>query len=135
MKAIATHYSRALLLLAFSFAVEAASPVICNHLSQELLQTEPAAKSFEKELLGPYADISALTASNLQHAYITFIGKVRSRQSVWSATEWKQVKSVMAKLDSRKNSMDQLLRVADKAQIRNIQDEFKAIEAKSNSKD
>ncbi|MBC5993732.1 hypothetical protein [Pontibacter cellulosilyticus] len=111
--------------------------VYCTFMGSAYTQaaTAQGQKNPEKELLGPYHDIKSLTTGNIAHAYLTFIENVRARQGTWSEDDWIQAKAVLRKLDSRTNSMNRMLKVADRSHIRAAQSEFRGMEARMAAKD
>ncbi len=121
--------------LAFSFAAEATDYTYNYTTAYVSTQDAKSFKQFEKELLGPYAKTNALTKSNLSHAYMTFMEKVRANHTAWGKQEWNHANTVMNKLDARNNAMDRVLNVSDKANIKVIQREYKSLESENNKKD
>ena len=97
-------------------------------------QTEQLQIKSEKELLGPYTDISSLSASNIAHAYIIFLDRVKAKHSTWNKADWDYAKAVLAKLDSRKRSMGRIINIDDLSKIKEIEAEFRELEAKGSAR-
>lgn len=114
--------------LGFSFSAEATNYTAFKAMA---VQAEPSTKSMEKQLLGPYSNIQSLTASNLRHAYMTFMDNVRAKHGSWTKQDWNQANAVINKLNARENSMNRILSVTDKAQIKILQTEFNTLYAKA----
>ncbi len=92
-------------------------------------------KQLEQTLLGEYAEINALTATNLRQAYITLLENVRAQQNTWTDADWNKVHAVINKLDARKNALNKQLGADDKAKIKLLQGELRALETKGDVKD
>ena len=124
--------------LGFSFAAEAANYTLHATdvpVAVTIAQDDNSVKQWQQELLGEYADVSKLTAENLRQAYITLLESARAKQSTWSDQEWKKVQAVMNQLDARKNAVEKQLGTDDKAKIKLLQAELRALETKGDIKD
>ena len=124
--------------LGFSFAAEAANYTLHATdvpVAVTIAQDDNSVKQWQKELLGEYADVNKLTAENLRQAYITLLESARSKQSNWSDQEWKKVQAVINQLDARKNAVEEQLGADDKAKIKLLQGELRALETKGDIKD
>ncbi|MCC9136809.1 hypothetical protein ACFSKU_10105 [Pontibacter silvestris] len=120
--------------LGFSFAAEATNYTSDKSKSMaEVVQNE--APSMQKELLGSYANIEALTASNMREAYITLLESVRAKHGNWSDEDWANAETVRNKLDSRKKALEDNLGVDDKAKIKVLQGEFRTLQTADDVKD
>jgi polyhydroxyalkanoate synthesis regulator phasin len=100
-----------------------------------IAQDDNNVKQWQQELLGEYADVNKLTAENLRQAYITLLESARAKQSTWSDQEWKKVQAVINQLDARKNVVEKELGTDDKAKIKLLQGELRALETKGDIKD
>ena len=109
----------------FTVCILAASALIAAS------QTDQLHIKSERELLGPYADVGSLTASNIAHAYMTFIDRVKAKQANWNRADWDYAKAVLAKLNSRKRSMGRIINIDDMGKIKDMEAEFRALEAKA----
>ncbi|WP_250431587.1 hypothetical protein [Pontibacter ruber] len=97
--------------------------------------TSNSVTQWQQELLGQYANVNALTATNLRQAYITLLESARAKQNEWNDQEWKKVQAVMNKLDAKKNSLNKQLGADDKAKIKVLQGELRALEGKGDIED
>ncbi|WP_461490617.1 hypothetical protein [Pontibacter sp. HJ8] len=124
--------------LGFSFAAEAANYTLHTPaipVAVAIAQDDNSVKQWQQELLGEYADVSKLTAENLRQAYITLLESARAKQANWSDQEWKKVHAVINQLDARKNVVEKQLGADDKAKIKLLQGELRALETKGDIKD
>lgn len=83
---------------------------------------------WERDLLGPYADQNAVSASNVRRAYITFLENVRTKSSNWTNEDWEMAKLVRDNLDTRKAQIDNDLPTEDEVKIKALQMEFTTLE-------
>ncbi len=124
------------LALGFSFAAEATNYTLDNNNKPALtVQAEGSVPQWQRELLGEYADIQSLTALNLRQAYITLLENVREKKSAWNDQDWNKAKAVINKLDARKNKLEKKLGLDDKAKIKLLQGELRALETAADAKD
>ncbi|MBB6612778.1 hypothetical protein H7F15_17180 [Pontibacter sp. Tf4] len=124
--------------LSFSVAAEAANYTLNTQGNKPLTtaqQDNNGVPAFEKELLGPYADINKIPAADLRAAYITLLESVRSRSDNWTNAEWNKAQAVMKKLDARKKVVEKDLETDDKAKIKLLHAELRALETKKDIKD
>ena len=103
--------------------------------AQQQDTTSTSVKQWQQELLGEYAEVNKLTATNLRQAYITLLESARAKQSTWNDQDWKKVHAVINQLDARKNSLSKQLGADDKAKIKLLQGELRALETKGDVKD
>ncbi len=126
------------LALGFSFAAEATNNTFTLTDSGKAAierQQEDSATKLQQELLGQYADINALTATNLRQAYITLLENVRSKHATWTDQDWAKAQAVVNKLDAKKNTLEKQLGVDDKGKIKLLQGELRTLETKADAKD
>lgn len=124
--------------LGFSFAAEAANFTLSTPEPAVIMQTQEqnkGIKEFEKELLGPYAEINKISATDLRQAYIMLLQSVRDRHENWTNAEWNKAQAIINKLDARKNAVSKRLGTDDKAKIKLLQGELRALETKKDLKD
>jgi len=120
--------------LSFSFVAEAANYTLTEPTIQ-VQQGNQGVPALEKELLGPYADINKIAAADLRQAYITLLESVRTRQDSFTDAEWNKVQAIMKKLDARRKIVSDDLGTDDKAKIKLLQGELRALETKKDIKD
>ncbi|NDK57708.1 hypothetical protein [Pontibacter fetidus] len=121
--------------LSFSFAAEAANYTLTEVPKVEVQQGNQGVTDLEKELLGPYAEINKIAATDLRQAYIMLLQSVRDRHETWTDVEWNKAKAIINKLDARKNAVHKQLGADDKAKIKLLQGELRALETKKDIKD
>ncbi|MEJ8803205.1 hypothetical protein [Pontibacter sp. H249] len=95
------------------------------------VQDENSIKRMQKQLLGPYNEIRALTSSNIYHAYLTFMQNVQAKHSNWTQTDWANAKVVSERLNKKYNALFSIVSISDKAQIKVLQGEFLQLYKKS----
>lgn len=137
MKRTNRTYAKILLVgaLGFSFAAEAANFTITEKPVIKLEQGNQGVADFEKELLGPYAEINKIAATDLRQAYIMLLQSVRDRHETWTDVEWNKAKAIINKLDARKKAIHKQLGADDKAKIKLLQGELRSLETKKDIKD
>ncbi|MCJ8165563.1 hypothetical protein MKJ04_11995 [Pontibacter sp. E15-1] len=123
------------LALGFSFAAEATNYTMGKHQPTLTLQADESVTQWQRELLGDYADIQSLTALNLRQAYITLLENVREKKGAWDDQDWNKAQAVINKLDARKNKLEKRLGLDDKAKIKLLQGELRALETAADAKD
>lgn len=134
-----TTYAKVLLIgaLAFSFAAEAAHYTFADAPASSLKKaaSQDTMQQWQKKLLGPYANIDMLSAYNLRSAYISLLEHAHAQHSGWSDADWQQAKAVLDKMDSKKGTLESQLTLDDKAKIKVMQAEFRALETAGNVRD
>ncbi|WP_242927924.1 hypothetical protein [Pontibacter vulgaris] len=98
-------------------------------------QDTTSIKQWEQNLLGTYAEVNTISALNLRQAYITLLENARAQQNTWTDKDWNKVHAVINKLDARKNALEKQLGADDKAKIKLLQGELRALETKGDVKD
>jgi hypothetical protein len=123
--------------MSFSFAAEAANYSFTTQGNQpvQTQQGNQGVPALEKELLGPYAEINKIAATDLREAYIMLLQSVRDRQDSFTDAEWNKVQAIMKKLDARRKVVSNELGNDDKAKIKLLQGELRALETKKDIKD
>lgn len=121
--------------LSFSFAAEAANFTSTEIPTQQVQQGNKGVPTMEKELLGPYADINSIKPANMRHAYIMLLQSVRDKSESWTEAEWNKAQAIMKKLDARRKVVEKQLSNNDKAKIKLLQGELRALETKKDIKD
>lgn len=122
--------------LSFSFAAEAANFTTITQGNGALkTQQNQGVPAFEQALLGPHADINKIAAADLRQAYITLLEGVRSQSDNWTDAEWNKAQAIMKKLDARRKVVEKDLGTDDKAKIKLLQGELRALETKKDIKD
>ena len=121
--------------LSFSFAAEAANFTSTEVPAIQVQQGNQGVPAFEKELLGPYADINKIPAADLRQAYIMLLESTRTKSDAWTDAEWNKAQAVMKKLDARRKIVSNELGTDDKAKIKLLQGELRALETKKDIKD
>lgn len=84
--------------------------------------------TWERQLLGSYADKSTITRENVRQVYITFLENVRSQHGTWTDEDWEMAKMVMQSLNDRKDEVDEDLPTDDEVKIKALQMEFRTLE-------
>ena len=137
MKRTNRTYAKILLVgaLGFSFAAEAANYTATEKPVVQVQQGNQGVAAFEKELLGPYADINKIPAADLRQTYIMLLQSVRDRQDSLTDPEWNKVQAIMKKLDARRKVVSSQLGADDKAKIKLLQGELRSLETKKDIKD
>ncbi|MER2996586.1 hypothetical protein [Pontibacter populi] len=121
--------------LSFSFAAEAANYSFIAQNTELTQQGNQGVPQLEKDLLGPYAEINKIAATDLREAYIMLLQSVRDRQDSFTDAEWNKVQAIMKKLDARRKVVSSELGNDDKAKIKLLQGELRALETKKDIKD
>lgn len=137
MKRTNRTYAKILLVgaLGFSFAAEAANFTITEKHVIQVQQGNQGVADFEKELLGPYADINKIPAADLRQAYIMLLQSTRDKSSNWTDAEWNKAQAIMKKLDARRKVVEKDLGTDDKAKIKMLKGELRSLETKKDIKD
>lgn len=92
-----------------------------------LAERKARTAEWERDLLGQYAERSAVNAGNVRQAYLTFMENVRARRGNWDDEDWEMAKLVMEELNQRKDALDDLPD-DDEVKIKALQMEFIALE-------
>lgn len=124
--------------LSFSFAAEAANfntVTQGNGAVKTQQQGNQGVPALQQELLGAHADINKIAAADLREAYITLLEGVRSRSDNWTDAEWNKAQAIMKKLDARRKVVEKDLGTDDKAKIKLLHAELRALETKKDIKD
>ncbi|MEJ8756392.1 hypothetical protein WG947_05265 [Pontibacter sp. H259] len=121
--------------LSFSFAAEAANFTLIETPTIQVQQGSQGVPAMEKELLGPYADINKIPAADLRQAYIMLLESTRNKSEAWTDAEWNKAQAIMKKLDARRKVVSNELGTDDKAKIKLLQGELRALETKKEIKD
>ena len=121
--------------LSFSFAAEAADYTLIEVPTIQVQQDRQGVPAMEKELLGPYADINKIAATDLREAYIMLLQSVRDRQDTFTDAEWNKAQAIVKKLDARRKVVEKQLGTDDKAKIKLLKNELRALETKKDIKD
>lgn len=123
--------------LSFSFAAEAANynAIAQGNGTTQTQQGNQGVPAMEKELLGPHADINKIPAANLRQAYILLLEGVREKGDTWTDAEWNKAQAIMKKLDARRKVVEKDLTTDDKAKIKLLHAELRALETKKDIKD
>ncbi|WP_205503698.1 hypothetical protein [Rufibacter psychrotolerans] len=89
----------------------------------------------ERELLGEYRDLSAVTPDRLRDAYVHFLQQVRDRKDTWTPEDWDYANAIYKRLNDREKALhdDIILRHATK--IKALQAEYLALENRADLKD
>jgi small-conductance mechanosensitive channel len=94
----------------------------------KMAERAPELKQWEQDLLGQYADKSAVNAGNVRLAYRTFMDNVRARQSTWGDEGWEMAKLVFRELNERNDALGEDVSTEDQVSIKALQMEFTALE-------
>lgn len=91
---------------------------------------DPAAtRSFAQELLGSYAAIDQLTATDLDPAYTQLLRQTRARRREWTQRDWDYATSVFQQLNARYRATRLDLPARNEIHIKALQAEFNALES------
>ncbi|WP_299756430.1 hypothetical protein [uncultured Pontibacter sp.] len=122
--------------LGFSFAAEATN---YNNIKSETaaftVQDGQNMLPMQQELLGEFANMSAISAANTRQAYITFMENVRAKKDNWADQDWQNAKNVLERLNAHKETVEKELGTDDKGKIKLLQAEFRSLETKADIKD
>ncbi len=124
--------------MSFAFAAEAANYGLAQEKTAVAVQTtqdNPSVTAMEKELLGPYAEINKIAAADLRQAYIMMLESTRERHESWTDAEWNKAQAIVKKLDARRKVVESELGTDDKAKIKLLKGELRALETKKDIKD
>ncbi|PKV62718.1 hypothetical protein [Pontibacter ramchanderi] len=99
-------------------AREAARDSMANN--EELLT------KWERDLLGQYANGTALSAANVEQAYQNFMSNVRARKKNWREQDWEMAAAVLEELNQRKAAFEELPDETE-VRIKTLQMEFAAL--------
>ncbi|HEY4652067.1 MAG TPA: hypothetical protein VIG72_11670 [Pontibacter sp.] len=121
--------------LSFSAAAQATNTTTQGNGAMQTQQNNNGVPALQQELLGPYADINKIPAANLRQAYITLLESVRERNDNWTDAEWNKAQAIMKKLDARRKVVEKDLGTDDKAKIKLLHAELRALETKKDIKD
>lgn len=106
---------------------------------QERRQQQPLDRDkitqWQEQLLREHSNISAISATQMREAYLTFIGTVRTKRRSWTQDDWDYVDYVYSELNQRRRQLEGNLRVADNLKIRSLQAEYLALEGSADTKD
>ena len=91
-----------------------------------LANKEALLSKWERDLLGQYANGTALNAANVEQAYQNFMSNVRARNKNWDKQDWEMAASVLEELNQRKETFDELPDETE-VRIKTIQMEFAAL--------
>lgn len=94
----------------------------------KMAERAPELEQWQQDLLGQYADKSAVNAGNVRLAYKTFMENVRSRQSTWGNEGWEMAKLVFEELNERHDALGEDVSTEDQVSIKAFQMEFTALE-------
>ncbi|MBD1397629.1 hypothetical protein H9Q13_10660 [Pontibacter sp. JH31] len=92
-----------------------------------LAERKARTAEWERDLLGQYAERSAVNTGNIRQAYLTFMQNVRARHGTWGDQDWEMAKTVLEELNQRKEAL-QDLPDEDEVKIKALQMEFIALE-------
>lgn len=81
---------------------------------------------WERDLLGQYANGTALSAANIEQAYQNFMSNVRARNKNWGQQDWEMADAVLEELNQRKEAFDELPDETE-VRIKTLQMEFAAL--------
>lgn len=98
-----------------------------------LANREAEITKWERDLLGQYANGTALTAANIEQAYQNFMSNVRARNKNWEQQDWEMAAAVLEELNQRKEAFDELPDETE-VRIKTIQIEFAALKESETAK-
>lgn len=96
--------------------------------SYEGIRSEARKAEWERNLLGPWAEMSTINAGNVREAYITFMENVREQRENWTEADWDMANLVMEELNNRKSEIDATIDTETEVKIKALQMEFRALE-------
>ncbi|WP_370627160.1 hypothetical protein [Pontibacter sp. HSC-14F20] len=91
-----------------------------------LASNEAELTKWERNLLGQYANGTALSAANVEQAYQNFMSNVRARHKNWDQQGWEMASAVLEELNQRKEAFDELPDETE-VRIKTLQMEFAAL--------
>ncbi|RDV16468.1 hypothetical protein DXT99_04510 [Pontibacter diazotrophicus] len=92
------------------------------------VRSEARKAEWERNLLGSWADMSTIDATNIRDVYITFMENVREQRENWTDADWEMAKLVMEELNERKSEIDANIDTETEVKIKALQMEFHALE-------
>jgi hypothetical protein len=93
-------------------------------------------KEWTSQLMGSsFEDISAVSAEQLDEAYVAFMENVRNKRSNWSDSEWAYAESVLNSLKERKDQLGASLSTEDRVKVEALEAEFGALRIGQNVKE
>lgn len=112
------------------FSAGAGKPGLADVAVRADRQTPHAVNQMGRQLLGPYHAIGSLTASNIAHAYTTFLAHVREVCGNWAPADWEHANAVLYRLDKKSNAFYHMLSVNDQATVKSVGSEFRKLRKK-----
>ena len=97
-----------------------------------LATSEEELSKWERDLLGQYANGTALSEANIEQAYQNFMSNVRARSKNWKQQDWEMAAAVLEELDQRKAAFDELPDETE-VRIKTLQMEFAALKESETS--
>lgn len=91
-----------------------------------LANNEAELSKWERDLLGQYANGTALSEGNVEQAYQNFMSNVRARSKNWKQQDWDMAAAVLEELNQRKEAFDELPDETE-VRIKTLQMEFAAL--------
>lgn len=96
--------------------------------SYEGIRSEALKAEWERNLLGSWADMNTIDATNIRDVYIAFMKNVRERRENWTDADWEMTKMVMEELNERKSEIDANIDTETEVKIKALQMEFLTLE-------
>ncbi|WP_162052380.1 hypothetical protein [Pontibacter pamirensis] len=94
----------------------------------EGVRSEAVKTEWEQNLLGNWADMSTINATNVREAYITFMENVREQRENWTDADWEMAKMVLEELNERKSEIETNIDTETEVKIKALQMEFRTLE-------
>ncbi|MDO6391125.1 hypothetical protein Q4E40_13380 [Pontibacter sp. BT731] len=98
-----------------------------------LANNEAQLTKWERDLLGQYANGTALTEANIEQAYQNFMSNVRARNKNWQQRDWEMAAAVLEELNQRKEAFEELPDETE-VRIKALQMEFAALKESETTK-
>jgi hypothetical protein len=98
-----------------------------------LANNEAQLTKWERDLLGQYANGTALTEANIEQAYQNFMSNVRARNKNWEQQDWEMAAAVLEELNQRKEAFEELPDETE-VRIKTLQMEFAALKESETTK-
>lgn len=91
-------------------------------------RSEARQAEWQSKLLGQWANMDTINASNVRDAYINFLENVRTLKADWTDEEWGIAKMVMQQLNERKEEINADIDTDAEVKIKALQMEFLTLE-------
>lgn len=97
-------------------------------------QQEGSLVEWQSSLLGNWADMQTIDATNVREAYITFMENVRQNKGTWSDADWEMAGRVLESLNQRKSELSDVPTDSE-VKIKALQIEFQTLETAADARD